>query len=75
MKILTSQFRFRSFLALLLPSSRNVTRFFRDFSRNLSQDNGCSWVYKGLMNSIACTNGNHLHKFDAIVEIKHKDPL
>ncbi|MFS7982976.1 hypothetical protein Hanom_Chr11g00969121 [Helianthus anomalus] len=48
---------------------RNVSRFFRDSSRNPSQDNGCSRVYEGLMNYAACTSGNLLHKFDAIVEI------
>uniref|UniRef100_A0A251ST94 Secreted protein n=1 Tax=Helianthus annuus TaxID=4232 RepID=A0A251ST94_HELAN len=62
MKILTSQFCFRVFLVLLLPSSRvshglrNVSRFFRDSSRNPSRDNGYSRVYEGLMNYAACTS-------------------
>ncbi|KAJ0765761.1 hypothetical protein HanPI659440_Chr08g0307251 [Helianthus annuus] len=54
---------------------RKVSCFFRDSSRNPSRDSRCSRVYEGLMNSTACTRGNHLHKFDAIVEIKHKDLL
>ncbi|KAJ0856635.1 putative squalene monooxygenase [Helianthus annuus] len=50
-------------LVLLLPSSRvshglrNVSRFFRDSSRNPSRDNGYSRVYEGLMNYAACTSG------------------
>ncbi|KAJ0793105.1 hypothetical protein HanOQP8_Chr01g0025951 [Helianthus annuus] len=51
---------------------RNASRFFRDSSMNPSRDNGCSRVYEGLMNSAACTSGNHLHKFDAIVEINNR---
>ncbi|KAM0072181.1 hypothetical protein Hdeb2414_s0001g00033531 [Helianthus debilis subsp. tardiflorus] len=47
----------------------NISIFFRDSGRNPSPHNGCFRVYEGLMNSAACTGGNHLRKFDPIFEV------